>query len=188
MCNQGVVPIVLAHARALFTGTAAGRTAYLDADLRDPEAILASAELRGILDLTRPVALSLIAILHFFPDADDPAAIVRRLTDALPAGSFLIISHGTGDIAPEATRRVAGVYNQRGIPFRTRSRAEVTALVPPGLELAEPGLGLLHRWRPDTDPQQWADEDISAYALVARKPQPDSSFARGSPGRRSVSR
>ncbi|ABW12495.1 protein of unknown function DUF574 [Parafrankia sp. EAN1pec] len=92
-------PIVLAHARALLASSPQGRTVYLDADLRDPESILDSPQLRETLDLTQPVALSLVAILHFIK-GDEPYAIVRRLLDALPAGSYLVLTHGTADLDP----------------------------------------------------------------------------------------
>jgi hypothetical protein len=162
-------PIVLVHSRALLDSSAQGRTAYLSADLRDPADIVASTVVAESLDLTRPAALSLIAILHFFPDAARPGAIVRRLVDELAVGSYLVISHGTGDLAPEETQRVVDVYNQRGIPFQTRGRAELEALVPESMELIEPGTAVLHRWRPDTDPEAHADADVSAYGLIAVK-------------------
>jgi hypothetical protein len=162
-------PIVLAHSRALLASSPEGRTAYLEADLRRPADILAHPVLAETLDLSRPVALSLIAILHFFPDATDPGAIVRRLMEELPAGSYLVLSHGTGDLAPEETQRVVDVYNQRGIPFQTRSRAELETLVPAGMEILEPGIEVLHRWRPDPDADRYSDADVSAYALIARK-------------------
>jgi len=162
-------PIVLVHSRALLSSTPEGRTAYLEADLRRPREIVESPVVTGSLDLSRPVALALIAILHFFPDEADPAAIVRELVDALPSGSYLVLSHGTGDLAPEETQRVVEVYNQRGIPFQVRSRAEVAALVPDTMDIIEPGVAVLHRWRPDTDPDLHSDAEVSAYALIARK-------------------
>ncbi|WP_041939577.1 MULTISPECIES: SAM-dependent methyltransferase [Frankia] len=164
-------PIVLVHARALLTGTPQGRTAYVDADLRRPDEMIAVPEFAATLDPAHPIALSLIAILHFFPDADRPADIVARLCERLPAGSFLVVSHGTAELAPQAAARVAEVYNGRGIPFQTRDRAELTALLPAGWELVEPGVEVLHRWRPEpgSDPDLIADADISAYALIARK-------------------
>jgi SAM-dependent methyltransferase len=162
-------PIVLVHARALLESGAQGRTAYLDADLRKPLDILSSDTLTGTLDLSRPVALSLIAILHFFPDEADPATLVRSLVDALPAGSYLVLSHGTGDLAPAETERVAQVYNQRGIPFQTRGRAELAALVPDSMDILDPGVAVLHRWRPDEDPAAHSDADVSAYGLIAAK-------------------
>jgi hypothetical protein len=162
-------PIVLTHARALLASSPQGRTAYLEADLRRPMDVLASPILAETLDLSRPVALSLVAVLHFFPDATAPAAIVRQLLEALPTGSYLVMSHGTGDFAPEETQRFVDLYNQRGIPFLTRSRAEFAALVPAGMELIEPGIELVHRWHPDTDPDLYTDAEISVYGLIARK-------------------
>jgi S-adenosyl methyltransferase len=84
-------PIVLVHARALLTSTAQGATTYLDADLREPDKIIDSPELRDIIDFSRPVALILAAILHFIPDEDDPYGIVAWLVGALPQGSYLVM-------------------------------------------------------------------------------------------------
>jgi hypothetical protein len=162
-------PIVLAHARALLTSSPEGRTAYLEADLRRPGDILSNPAVTDVLDLSRPVALSLVAVLQFFPDAMGPAAIVRELVDALPAGSHVVISHGTSDVLPEISRRSSDVYNRRGIPLQLRSRAEVAALVPAGMELVEPGVVLLHRWRPEATADLPADSDVSGYGLIARK-------------------
>ena len=163
-------PIVLAHARALLTGTPEGRTAYLDADLRDPAKILESAELRDTLDLSRPVALSFLAILHFIPDAEDPYAIVRRYLDALPSGSYLAITHGSSDIATPESEQSAEVYRKRGIDINLRTHAEIERFFD-GLEFVEPGLQPLHRWRPeDTGGDDQADIQVSVYGGVARKP------------------
>jgi hypothetical protein len=162
-------PIVLVHARALLESSPQGRTAYLEADLRSPEAILASPVLARTLDLSRPVALSLIAILHFVPDTDGPAAIVRTLLDALPAGSYIVMAHGTADVASEEAQRAVDIYRKRGIPFQTRSRAEIEALLPAGMELVEPGIQLLHRWRPETDPDELDDATVGSYGLIAYK-------------------
>jgi hypothetical protein len=162
-------PIVLAHARALLTGTAAGRTAYLDADLRDPTKILGSAELAETLDLSRPVALSLIALFHFIPDSDDPYGLVRTHLDALPAGSYLALTNFTGDFAPEEAAHAVEVYQRRGIPARERTRAEVERFFD-GLELVEPGVQAVHRWRAESptagDP---TDAQVSVYGAVAHK-------------------
>ena len=166
-------PIVLAHARALLTSTPEGRTAYLNADLREPAKILESAELRDTLDLTQPVALSLVAILHFFPDETDPFGIVRTLLDALPSGSYLVLSHGTSDFStPEVARRFLEVYRSRGIPMQARTRDEVARFFD-GLDLVEPGIQTTHRWRPDLadeDESSLTDEEVAAYAAIARKP------------------
>ncbi|OHV47148.1 SAM-dependent methyltransferase [Pseudofrankia sp. BMG5.36] len=162
-------PIVLVHARALLTGTPTGRTAYLDADLRDVEAILASAELRETIDLTQPVAVSLVAILHFFPDADDPYGVVQRLLDALPSGSHVVISHVTGDYAPETWTRLIETYRGRGIPAQARSHGEIARLFE-GLDLVEPGIQVAHRWRPDAAvPAGLTDAEVSVYGGVGRK-------------------
>jgi hypothetical protein len=162
-------PIVLAHARALLASSPQGRTAYLEADLHRPLDILTSSVLAETLDLARPVALSLIAVLHFFPHATDPAAIVRQLVDELPSGSYLVISHATGDFMTDELRRSSTAYQQRGLPLQFRSRAQVAELVPAGMELVEPGITPAHRWRPDTDTERYSDQEINVYGLIARK-------------------
>jgi hypothetical protein len=159
-------PIVLAHARALLTSSPEGRTAYLDADLLAPERILAAPELLDTLDLSRPVALSLIAILHFV-EGDAPYAIVRRLVDALPAGSHLVLSHATVDVNP-AARQAADSYRSRGIPFQHRDRAGIERFFD-GLTLVDPGIQIIHRWRPDGSAAGLSDAEVSLYGGVARK-------------------
>ncbi|MCL9758546.1 SAM-dependent methyltransferase [Frankia sp. AiPa1] len=163
-------PIVLAHARALLTSTPEGKTAYLDADLREPDKVLSSDELHAAIDVTRPVALSLIALLHFVSDSDEPYALVRRYVEALPSGSYLALTHGTADFAPEGIERAAEIYRQRGIPGTARTRVEVERFFE-GLELVDPGIELVHRWRPD-DPNADApaDEQVSVYGGIARIP------------------
>ncbi|GAB3806834.1 SAM-dependent methyltransferase [Micromonospora zhanjiangensis] len=163
-------PIVLAHARALLTGTEQGRTEYLDADLRDVDAILSAPRLRAALDLDRPVGLLLIAILHFVGDDDDPYDIVRRLVAALPAGSYLALSHLTGDYRPAAWEKVAAIYRAKGVTMRVRSRAEVERFFT-GLEVVEPGLQVVTHWRPDGDAagEPPTDGSVSVYGAVARK-------------------
>src|ERR1700684_3569579 len=98
-------PVVLTHARALLTSSPEGKTDYIQADLRDTDTILAGAA--RTLDLTRPVAVILIAVLHFIPDADDPYRVVARLMDAMPSGSYLVMGHAASDIAPEAAAELA---------------------------------------------------------------------------------
>lgn len=160
-------PIVLIHARALLTSSREGKTVYLDADLRDPDSILGARELRETLDFTQPTALSLIATLPYVP-GDEAFDVVRRLVDALPAGSYLALSHVTADINP-AMEEVAETYRKRGIPTAARSHAEVGRFFS-GLELIDPGLVLIHHWRPDegTDTGM-TDADVSIYGGVARK-------------------
>ncbi|MFJ2577991.1 SAM-dependent methyltransferase [Kitasatospora aureofaciens] len=164
-------PIVYAHAQALLHSTEQGRTAYVQADVREPEAILGSPELRETLDLARPVALSLVALLHFVPGTDEAHAIVDRLKRELPSGSALVLSHGTPDFAPAETERVAQVYAAAGTTVRMRTREEIARFFD-GWRLLDPGLVATHRWRPDgddTDPPV-TDAQTSAYAAVAVKP------------------
>lgn len=143
-------PIVLAHARALMSSTAEGRTAYIQADLHDPASILADPAVRDTLDLDEPVALMLVAVLMYFRDSHDPQGIVTTLLDALPAGSHLVISHPTADFDPEAMAGVVVAAEHGGIPFVPRSQAETEALFA-GTGLVEPGVVPVLAWRPDED-------------------------------------
>ncbi|MEW1549594.1 SAM-dependent methyltransferase [Streptomyces tsukubensis] len=161
-------PIVLRHAEALLTSSREGRTAYLDADMREPDTILGSAAVRELFDPGQPVALTVIAMLHFIRPPDD-YALVRRLLDPLPPGSFLAISTATADFAPEEIGRVAREYESRGIPMVPRTAAEVGAFFE-GLELLEPGLVQVHRWRSEAAQEGVAPEQVAMYGAVARKP------------------
>ncbi len=143
-------PIVLAHARALLVSAPQGATDYLEADLRDVEAILGAA--RATLDLSRPVALMLVAILQYVPDADDPFDIVRRLLAGLPSGSHLVLSHPASDIAVEEVAASMRVYNERAAEHALatpRTHAEVSRFFA-GTDLLAPGVVQLPQWRPDT--------------------------------------
>ncbi|EFC79670.1 protein of unknown function DUF574 [Parafrankia sp. EUN1f] len=160
-------PIVLAHARALLTSTPEGKTAYLDADLREPEKILASVEIAETLDLDQPIALSLIAILHFIPDSDDPYGIIRRYVSVLPSGSYLALTHGTADFTVEVSA-AQEVYRSRGISGTARSRQEVEQFFD-GLEIVTPGVAVVHRWRPDAPfGDSLNDAQVSVYGAIAR--------------------
>ncbi|SNQ46558.1 conserved hypothetical protein [Frankia canadensis] len=162
-------PIVLAHARALLASTPQGRTAYLDADVRDPDGILAAPVLRDTLDLSQPVALSLIALFHFIPDSEDPHGIIGRLVGAMPSGSYLVLSHGTGDFEP-ALRDAAASYRKQGVSAQLRTLAEVTALFG-GTELLDPGIVPAHLWRPDGDGAvdgELPGQQAGIYAGIAR--------------------
>ncbi|MFH9712817.1 SAM-dependent methyltransferase [Streptomyces luteogriseus] len=140
-------PVVLAHARALLTSGPEGRTDYIDADLRDPARILEQAA--DTLDFDRPVALCLVAVLHFVAD-DEAYPLVRGLLDELPAGSRLVLSHLTEDLNPENIRAVQRTYTERGFTFVLRSRADVERFfTDSALEIADPGIVPVHRWRPD---------------------------------------
>lgn len=158
-------PIVLVNARALLTGTTEGVTAYLDADLRRPASILDSPELRQALDLDRPVAVSLIAILHFV--ADDAAArgIVEQLTAPLVPGSAVLMSSLTTEGAP-AVAGIGRAAAAGGIETRFRTRAEVEALLA-GLEIVDPGVTFINDWRPGPDDMR--GRRVPVYGAVAVK-------------------
>jgi hypothetical protein len=159
-------PLVLAHARALLTSDPSGATAYVDADLRDTGRILADPVLRATIDLNRPVALMLLAILHFLPESDDPYAIVRRLTEALPSGSFLVVSHATSDyVPPELVNDISSGRHGQG---RLRTRAEIIRFFD-GLDLVDPGVVPVAEWRAGDEPQpRPAAAETALYAGVAR--------------------
>ncbi|MFB9833616.1 SAM-dependent methyltransferase [Actinoallomurus acaciae] len=164
-------PLVLAHARALLTGTSEGRISYIDADLHDAETILASPEVGETLDLARPVAVSLFAILQFVTDDEAARAIIRQLMAPLAPGSFLALSTVTADSNPREVTDGIAVYAARGIRERARDRAEVAELfTAAGLELVDPGVRLVHRWRPDEESAALSDAHVQMHGAVARKP------------------
>jgi hypothetical protein len=148
-------PMVVAHSRALLAGD---NTVAIEGDLRQPDKVLGHPEVRELIDFGQPVALLLLAILHFVPDDEDPFGIVARYRDALPAGSHLAISHGTRDIpqrpdlSPEEMAdmgaKVEQLYQLTTASLVTRTRAEVERFFD-GLELLEPGVVEIQRWRPD---------------------------------------
>jgi hypothetical protein len=159
-------PVVLAHARALLTSSQAGATDYIDADLRDTGAILSRAA--GLLDFTRPVAITLMAILNAIPDADDPHAIVATLIDAVPPGSYLALTHLASDLLDqEATDGLAGVQGQMmRKQFTSRNHDEVARFFT-GLDLVDPGLVRVEEWRPG--PETSRKGRSSLWAAVGRK-------------------
>ncbi|MGW2935404.1 SAM-dependent methyltransferase [Streptomyces sp. NPDC055722] len=186
-------PVVLAHARALLTSGPEGRTDYIDADLAAPAEILEQAA--KTLDFDQPVALVLVAVLHFVED-EQAYPIVRELVEALPSGSRLVLSHLTEDLNPENIRAVQRTYTERGFTFVLRSKDEVERFFTetPGVTLDEPGVVPVHHWHQDgaaplpehVDPAQLAtlddiekvryrdisdvtDADINVYAATARK-------------------
>jgi len=158
-------PVVLSHARALLTSAPEGACAYLEADLRDPDTILAGAA--QALDFSQPIALMLIGILHLIDDEDDPAALVSRLMAELPSGSYLTISHPASDIKVEETKTVKRELDQCMVQRSNyRTREQVTAMFA-GLELVDPGITTVAKWRPDSDVQ--ASSPSYAWAGVALK-------------------
>jgi hypothetical protein len=159
-------PMVLAHARALLSSGERGATAYLDADLRDTGKIIEAA--RETLDFTRPVAVMLIAVLHLIRDADDPAAIIAQLMEAVPPGSTLAISHVPNDMHMGAMSDMSDRLNRLlSQPSTYRSRAEVASFFD-GLDLVDPGVVPIQQWRPDTEEE--AEAVAAMWGGVAVKP------------------
>jgi hypothetical protein len=160
-------PIVLAHARALLTSNKAGATEYIEADLRDTGEILSQAAL--LLDFSRPVAVTLLFILHAIPDSDDPHAIVAQIMDALPSGSDLAISHPGSDLYDRETLdRLNRVATQMitSMELAMRSRQQVARFFD-GLDLVEPGLVRLDEWRPGPAGEAG---NATLWCALARKP------------------
>ncbi|CAM5393576.1 hypothetical protein SNARM312S_06987 [Streptomyces narbonensis] len=157
-------PIVLTHARALLTSAPEGVTEYVDADARDPETILAAAG--ATLDLSRPVAVLMLGILNFVLDTGEARAIVKTLMDALPSGSYLVLTHPTlePELGGEGNKAAMAFWNENATPpITARSRADVTSFLD-GLDLLEPGIVSCARWR---------SEEVSVVAqfgAVGRKP------------------
>ena len=159
-------PVVLAHARALLDSSEAGATAYIDADLRDTPAILTQAA--ELLDFSRPVAVTMLTILHAIPDADDPHAIVATVMDAVPSGSYLAISHAAADLLDrEMLESIKDAWRgkmQQQIIWRTR---EQVARFFAGTDLLDPGLVRVEEWRPDPGPID--GRKFAGWAAVGRK-------------------
>ena len=160
-------PMVLVHARALLTSTPQGATDYIDADLRETDKILAAA--RDTLDLTRPVAVILSGILNFIVDDAEAHHIVTQLVAAVPAGSYLVISHPTEEVNGPAVRESMRQWNETGAaPITARSRAGIEAFFT-GLDLLDPGVVTCTSWRPDPT-QPGITDKVSEFAGAARKP------------------
>jgi hypothetical protein len=159
-------PIVLAHARALLTSSAAGATEYIHADLRDTGTILTQA--RQLLDFSKPVAVSLIAILHAIPDSDDPHTIVATLMGAVPPGSYLALSHGGSDLLDREAQDGFDDVMSRMVQqqFTMRGRDQVTRFFA-GTDLVEPGLVPVEEWRPG--PGTSDSRKSSLWGAVGRK-------------------
>ncbi|WGD41345.1 SAM-dependent methyltransferase [Streptomyces cathayae] len=162
-------PIVLAHSEALLRGTSEGGVDYVQADARDTAAILEHA--RRTLDFDRPIALSLIALLHFISNEDGAYELVEHLKEALAPGSYLIISHLTPDFHPEeASRKVTDLYKAGGLTMDMRSRERFARFFE-GLEPVAPGIVAAEDWHPELGEPVPGQEDVrsGAYVAVARK-------------------
>jgi O-methyltransferase involved in polyketide biosynthesis len=160
-------PLVLSHARALLASGPQGKTAYIDADLRDPEQILVSAA--ATLDFTQPAALLLVGILHLIGDEEHPGGIIARLMEELAPGSYLVVNAPASDVHAEAAAEGARRLAEAGsTPVTRRSRQEITGFFS-GLDLVEPGVVQTHRWHPGPGIST-KEYEVSAWAAVARKP------------------
>ncbi|MFE9093289.1 SAM-dependent methyltransferase [Streptomyces sp. NPDC007264] len=156
-------PIVKVHGDALLSRS--GSTSIVLADLRDPRSIVDHPDVRRVIDFDEPVALLLVAVVHFLTDAENPDRIVATLRDALPAGSFLVLSHATDDFADRSDAQA--VYNKATATLNLRSRAEIERFFT-GFQLVEPGLAQVPFWRPDGPPPA-GSEEIGFYGGVARR-------------------
>jgi O-methyltransferase involved in polyketide biosynthesis len=160
-------PLVLSHARALLTSSPEGVTAYLDADLRDTDDILEQAA--DTLDFTRPVAIMLLAILHYLPDLDEAQRVVARLVRAVPPGSYLTISHAASDISPDEMAEMEKILNEHLAEGNHVGRPrDVVARFFDGLDLVEPGVVKVTQWHPRS--QFEARGPTTLWGGVARKP------------------
>ena len=162
-------PVAIAHSKAILAGHPSA--AVIQADLRDPDAILDHPVTRRLIDLDQPVGLLLVAVVHFLGDADEPWALVAALRDRLPPGSYLVLSHATSESRPEVTRAASAMYRSRvASKGRTRSRAEIERLLD-GFEVVDPGLVYLPLWRPTPDDEVPPDPSrLWFLAGVGRKP------------------
>jgi SAM-dependent methyltransferase len=163
-------PIVLTHARALLTSTRDGATAYIDADVRDPARILADPQMHETLDLSKPVGLVLLAIMHFIDDTEDPHAIVAQLVSALAPGSYLVMSHATYDpMPPEIVTRLKAAIAGTGEKGGPRDREQFAKFFA-GLDLVDPGVVPIGDWRPTPGTPVPDPADVGVYGAVARIP------------------
>ncbi len=157
-------PVAVAHSKVVLEGD--DRADILAADLREPRDILSSDEVGRLIDLNRPVALLLVAILHFVEEADDPYGAVAELRGALAPGSMLVLTHATYEgipLPPERAEGAVDVYRDMRNPLIMRTRDEIARFFE-GYDMVEPGLVPMPRWRPDTAPE---DEDPYAFSGLA---------------------
>jgi hypothetical protein len=160
-------PVVISHARALLTSNPAGKTDYIQADLRDWTTISAGAQ--QTLDFSRPVAVLLIAVLHFILDAEDPHQVISRMMADLAPGSYLVIAHAASDIEAGTAEAMARSYNATSsLNITPRDRATVARFFD-GMEMTGPGLTPLAQWR-GTAPASTSGPGLSCYCGIARKP------------------
>ncbi|WP_236653279.1 SAM-dependent methyltransferase [Streptacidiphilus melanogenes] len=171
-------PMVLSHARALLSSTPQGRTAYVDADFHDVDAILDAAAVKEMIDFDQPVALLVVALLHFLPDSDEPLALLDRYKQVLAPGSVLILTHGSSDHSTQEIKdAVESIYKAGGITVATRPLDEVQRFGTSGedgWELAGPGVVSINEWQAGAEPVSEEDlrltrAEVGGYGLVAVK-------------------
>ena len=161
-------PVAVEHSQAILAGD--DRTEVVQADLRDPDAVLADPTVRGLLDLTRPTAVLMVAVLHFVPDQDDPARLVARFRETVSSGSYLALSHATAGERADRAAEHRGLYQRTATPMTMRTPEQVERLFD-GWELVEPGLVYLPQWRPEPgSPELDRPERMPGLAGVGRKP------------------
>ncbi|WP_232237743.1 MULTISPECIES: SAM-dependent methyltransferase [Actinoalloteichus] len=158
-------PVAIAHSRQLLQDDPL--TTAILADVRDPRVLLADPEVRKLLDFEQPVAVLMVALLHFVPDSDDPAGLVAAYRDVMAPGSMLVLSHGTTDGVPEVAA-LAEQYKESANPATMRGRDEITAMLA-GFEIMSPGVVFTAAWRPDQEPVEALPEQSGAYAAVGRR-------------------
>ena len=160
-------PMVLVHARALLTSSSEGATDYVEADLRDPDGVLEAAA--KTLDLSRPVGVMLLGILHFVADSAEVRSIIDRLLSAVPSGSHLALTHATLELGGQANADAQADWNEKAaVALTPRTQAEIAGFFEQ-LELLEPGVVTMSRWRPDETMRDLPAE-VAGYCAVGRKP------------------
>lgn len=163
-------PVAVAHAELQLEQDGNERTAIVHSDLRTPELIFDDPRTKRLINFDEPVAVLMVAILHFIPDSDDPLAIIDRYRRQMAPGSYLAISHVTDDVYPEKISQLVNFYKDSANPVTTRSRQQVTGLFS-GFELIEPGIVWTPEWHPETSDQVGEHPESSViYAGVGRRP------------------
>jgi hypothetical protein len=158
-------PVVLSHVRNMVYGQAG--VTIVGHDMRDPGGILSDQLTRELIDFSRPVGILIVSMLHFLPDTDDPAGIIKQLVEPFPPGSYVALTHATGDAEPRAGD-VAQLYQQATTQLHTRTHNEVLALVD-GMDLVDPGLVWTPLWRPEReDPQLTDPKSCYYYAMITK--------------------
>jgi S-adenosyl methyltransferase len=164
-----VDPVAVAHSRALLAGD--DTVAVIRGDLRDVPLVLAAPELRRLIDFSRPVGLLMVAVLHFVPDRDDPAGIVRRYRDAVASGSYLVLSHAAATEdgpAPVGAELATATYSRAVAEAALRTRAQVAGFLT-GFEPVEPGVVYVNEWHPEAGPENPARR-LAQLVGIGRKP------------------